>query len=164
MTPLFKMLTCLLFIPTASIFAGVGKDTIALNEVVKVEKVSNDVGNSSPFTDLKYKMGERLSDALGEFSSIYVKSYGSGGLATLAISGTLAEQTEIEWNGMRLNSPSLGQQDLSLFFIGMQDEMQLVRTGYQGNIGGILRFNNEVKRDSGFSVGAMFRAGSFGYL
>ena len=83
-------------------------------------------------------------------------------MASLAIQGTSAEQTAIEWNGVKLNSPSLGQVDLSLFMLGMQDELQLVRTGYEGTIGGTLQMNNEVKRDSGFSIGATFRTGSFG--
>lgn len=155
-------LTYLLLAP-AALFAGIGKDTVQLDEVVKVETVSNGNSvNTTPFTDLKYRTGERLGDALSEFSSVYIKSYGSGGLATFAICGTSAEQTEIEWNGIRLNSPSLGQMDLSLLMIGTQDELQLVRTGSEGNIGGILKLNNEVKRDSGFSIAATFKAGSFG--
>jgi vitamin B12 transporter len=152
--------TCLLCFPLMLAVSAAG-DTILLSEVVKVETVSHDANNITPFTDLKYKQGERLSDALGEFSSVYVKSYGSGGLATLAIRGTSAEQTEIQWNGIRLNAPTLGQLDLALFLIGMQDKLQLVHTGYEGSIGGILKMDNEVKLDSGFSLGATFRVGSF---
>ena len=137
------------------------KDTVMLDEVVKIERApfNND---ASPFTDIKYREGERLSDALSEFSSVYIKSYGSGGLASLAIQGTSAAQSTIEWNGVKLNSPSLGQVDLALFMLGMQDELKLVRTGYEGTIGGTLQMNNTVKRDSGFSIGATLRAGSFG--
>ena len=151
-----------LFICTCTIGMAQGiKDTVRLDEVVKIETAltNNDV---SPFTNIKYREGERLSDALNEFSSVYVKSYGSGGLASLAIEGTSAEQTTIEWNGVKLNSISLGQVDLALFMLGMQDELQLVRTGYEGTIGGTLQMNNEVKRDSGYSVGATLRACSFG--
>ena len=156
-----KAILYLLMFPFSALHAQGLKDTVALDEVIKIERVqvNNDV---TPFTDIKYRLGERLSDALGEFSSVYVKNYGSGGLASLAIQGTSASQTAIEWNGIKLNSPSLGQVDLSLFMLGMQDELQLVRTGYEGTIGGTLRMNNNVKRDSGFSIGATFRAGSFG--
>jgi len=144
----------------AAVAQGV-KDTIKLDEVVKIERAPGN-NDASPFTDVKYREGERLSDALNEFSSVYVKSYGSGGLATLAIQGTSAEQTAIEWNGVKINSPSLGQVDLALFMLGMQDELQLVRTGYEGTIGGTLQMNNMVKRDSGYAIGATLRAGSFG--
>jgi len=151
-----------LFILPASLSSAQSiKDTVRLDEVVKIESapLNND---ASPFTDIKYREGERLSDALNEFSSVYVKSYGSGGLASLAIEGTSAEQTSIEWNGVKLNSISLGQVDLALLMLGMQDNLQLVRTGYEGTIGGTLEMNNEVKRDSGYSLGATFRVGSFG--
>ncbi len=150
----------LLTLPTGAIMAQGIKDTVRLDEVVKIARAP--ITDASPFTNIKYREGERLSDALTEFSSVYIKSYGSGGLATLAIQGTSAEQTEIEWNGVRLNSPSLGQVDLALFMLGMQDELKLVRPGFEGSIGGTLQMNNEVKRDSGFSVGATFSAGSFG--
>ena len=154
--------TYLFVTASATLFAEVGKDTVMLNEVVKVERTSSNLlAFESPFSDLKYKQGQRLSDALGEYSSVYVKNYGSGGLASLAIRGTSATQTEIQWNGVKLNSPSLGQVDLSLFLLGSQDELQLVRTGYRGTIGGTLNMTNEVKRDSGASIGGTFRIGSF---
>ncbi|MDB5280927.1 MAG: hypothetical protein JWO06_2 [Bacteroidota bacterium] len=156
------MLTYLLVCLSSALFAGTGKDTVMLNEVVKVERASTDVqAFESPFTDLKYKQGERLSDALGEYSSVYVKNYGSGGLASLAIRGTSATQSEIQWNGVKLNSPSLGQVDLSLFLLGAQDELQLVRTGYKGTIGGTLNMANNLIRDSGFSIGGTVRVASF---
>lgn len=138
------------------------KDTIMLSEVVKVEVASTKIQDyESPFADLKYKVAGRLGDALGEYSSVYIKKYGRGQLASLAVRGTSATQSEIQWNGIKLNMPSLGQVDLSLFTIGMQDELQLVRTGSQGTIGGTLKMNNEIKLDSGFTVNTIFRLGSF---
>ena len=156
-----KALPYLFLFPFSVTMAQGLKDTVKLDEVVKIESAHTN-NDASPFTNIKYREGERLSDALNEFSSVYVKSYGSGGLASLAIEGTSAEQTTIEWNGVKLNSIALGQVDLALFMLGMQDELQLVRTGYEGTIGGTLQMNNEVKRDSGFSIGATLRAASFG--
>ena len=115
-----KMLIYLFVFPISASLAQGIKDTIRLDEVVKIEQAPAN-NDASPFTDVKYRQGERLSDALNEFSSVYVKSYGSGGLASLAIQGTSAEQTAIEWNGVKINAPSLGQVDLSLFMLGMQD-------------------------------------------
>ncbi len=136
------------------------KDTVMLDEVVKIEKLS--INNfQSPFTEMKYQSGKRLSDALGEFSSVYVKNYGVGQLSSIAVRGTSASQTEVQWNGIKLNSPSFGQCDLSLFTLGMQQDLQLVRTGYRGTIGGTLQMNNELKTDSGISANVSLRAGSF---
>jgi len=42
-----------------------------------------------------------------------VKSYGNGGLATPAFRGTTANHTQVEWNGINIDSPMLGQTDLS---------------------------------------------------
>ncbi len=138
------------------------KDTLTLGEVVKIEQAATNVHDyESPFIDLKYRTGDKLSDALYEYSSVYLKKYGSGQLASLAVRGTSASQTEVQWNGIKLNMPNLGQVDLSLFTIGVQDELQLVRSGTQGTIGGTLKMNNTVKIDSGFSVAGTFRAGSF---
>jgi len=158
-----KMLTCIFILISSALFAGINKDTIILGEVIKVETASTSVqSNESPLTDLKYKLGESLGDALGEYSSVYVKNYGTGELSSLAVRGTSATETEIQWNGIKLTSPTLGQEDLSLFTIGMQDELQLVSTGYHGTIGGTLKLDNKVKIDSGFTIDCMFRRASFG--
>ena len=150
----FLFLICLLTIKAER------KDTVMLDEVVKIENLSSN-NFQSPFTEMKYQNGKRLSDALGEFSSVYVKNYGVGQLSSIAVRGTSASQTEVQWNGIKLNSPSLGQCDLSLFTLGMQQDLQLVRTGYRGTIGGTLQMNNELKIDSGISANLSLRAGSF---
>jgi iron complex outermembrane receptor protein len=136
------------------------RDTVMLTEVVKIEKISSE-NFQSPFTEMKYQNGKRLSDVLGEFSSVYVKNYGVGQLSSVAVRGTSAAQTEVQWNGIKLNSPSIGQCDLSLFTLGMQQDLQLIRTGYRGTIGGTLQMNNEVKIDSGISANVSLRTGSF---
>jgi iron complex outermembrane receptor protein len=144
---------------TSALFAGI-KDTVALEEVIKLEKVSRDDINT-PLTEIKYQQGKKLSDVLGEFSSVYVKNYGNGQLASLAVRGTSAAQTEVQWNGIKLNSPVLGQVDLSLFAVGLQDELSLARTGYKGTIGGTLLLQNQWKKEEGLSADVAFRAGSF---
>ncbi|MBL0309461.1 MAG: TonB-dependent receptor plug domain-containing protein [Bacteroidetes bacterium] len=138
------------------------KDTVTLQDVMKIEKVSaHPEAIESPFTDIRYIKGKRIADALNEYSSVYVKKYGAGQLASLSVRGTSATQTEILWNGVKLNSPALGQVDLSLFQIGMQDDLQLIRTGYHGTIGGTLLMDNQLKMDSGFSISGNFRVASF---
>jgi len=155
-----KMLLTFLFLVCLLTTQAQRKDTVMLDEVVKIEKLSSN-NFRSPFTEMKYQTGKRLSDALGEFSSVYVKNYGVGQLSSIAVRGTSASQTEVQWNGIKLNSPSLGQCDLSLFTLGMQQDLQLVRTGYRGTIGGTLQMNSELKIDSGISANVSLRAGSF---
>ncbi|MFN8394697.1 MAG: TonB-dependent receptor plug domain-containing protein [Bacteroidia bacterium] len=55
-----------------------------------------------------------LSDLLREMPSVATKRYAPGGLSTPTLRGTGAGHTPIYWDGIPLNSPMLGQQELSL--------------------------------------------------
>ncbi|TRZ74047.1 MAG: hypothetical protein D4R97_04540, partial [Bacteroidetes bacterium] len=50
-----------------------------------------------------------LSTILSQYSTVFVKSYGNGSLATPSFRGTSANHTQVEWNGISINSPMLGQ-------------------------------------------------------
>jgi outer membrane cobalamin receptor len=54
-----------------------------------------------------------LSTILAQHSTIFIKSYGNGSLATPSLRGTSASHTHVEWNGISINSPMLGTMDLS---------------------------------------------------
>lgn len=98
---------------------------------------------------------------LSEMSAVYVKSYGAGQLASITVRGTSASQTEIQWNGIRMNQPTLGQTDLSLFTLGLHDEVGLSATSGTSAIGGVLQMNNTIKFCNCSSVEGTFRYGSF---
>ncbi len=59
------------------------------------------------------RLDANLSTILAQYSTIFIKSYGNNNLATPSFRGTSAHHTIIEWNGITLNSPMLGQIDLS---------------------------------------------------
>jgi iron complex outermembrane receptor protein len=145
----------------AGAVAQVSIDTVQLNSVEILRPVIIRDQSHMPLTDLKYQSGKRLSDVLGEISSVYIKSYGSGQLASITIRGTTAAQTEIQWNGIRLNQPTLGQIDLSLLTMGMQDEFGMA--SYSGNlsIGGVVAVNNIAKFCNCLSAEGTLRYGSF---
>ncbi|MFN8286232.1 MAG: TonB-dependent receptor [Chitinophagales bacterium] len=156
------LFTYLLVLTGIIVRANTVADSIALPEVIKVDRIQKE-GKTS-LTDLQYKSGKRLSEALSEFSSVYIKNYGNGQLASLAIRGTSASQTEIQWNGIRLNNPSLGQTDLSLFLVGVFNRVNLIAGGYRGTIGGTLQMSSEAVPDTGVSLDLLLRVGSFGKL
>jgi outer membrane cobalamin receptor len=54
-----------------------------------------------------------LSTILSQYSTLFIKSNGNGSLSTPSMRGTTANHTQVEWNGIRINSPMLGQIDLS---------------------------------------------------
>lgn len=74
------------------------------------------------------KTGEEvmtLSDKLINETSLYLKTYGNNQLSTIAIRGSTASQTAILWNGININSPTLGQTDFSLIPLFLFDEISL---------------------------------------
>jgi vitamin B12 transporter len=107
---------------------------------------------------------KNLNDALRENTGIYIKNYGNGQLASIAFRGTSSAQTDILWNGVKLNSPSIGQVDASLFNMGMSDQIQVNGTSQSGGIGGSLNLNNGTNVDSTFVLEAFVTYGSFNTL
>jgi vitamin B12 transporter len=110
---------------------------------------------------------KNLTEVLSENTGIYVKSYGTSGVASLSFRGTGSSQTVIDWNGIRINSPMLGQADLSTIPIGMIDNVQLYYGGASmkldnGGIGGIINLETKPvwKKETSFSLNSA--AGSFG--
>jgi iron complex outermembrane receptor protein len=77
-----------------------------------------------------------LADLIAENSLIYIKTYGSGGLATPSFRGTGPGHTLITWNNINLNNPMIGQSDLSLVPVGLIDDINI----YYGS--GSMSINN----------------------
>lgn len=67
-----------------------------------------------------------LSTILSEYSTIFIKSYGNGTLSTPSFRGTTAQHTQVEWNGINLNSPMLGQIDLSQVPVSQFDKIEIL--------------------------------------
>ncbi len=55
-----------------------------------------------------------LAELLSAHTPVFVKNYGKGSLATASFRGTAASHTKVLWNDIEINSPMLGQVDLSL--------------------------------------------------
>jgi len=88
-------------------------------------------------SDLAAYKGRSLGDLLQECSPIFIRQYGAGMLASPSFRGTSAGHTAVFWNGLPINSPSLGQADLSILPVASFDQVAL----HFGN-GGAL-FGNE---------------------
>lgn len=105
-----------------------------------------------------------LADLLSSQNSLFVKSYGSGSLATTSFRGGSANHTAILWNGFNLNSPMFGHLDISLIPVSFSDKISLQHGGTSalwgsGAVGGTIHLNNLPGFDKGFSASA---GGSFG--
>ena len=105
-------------------------DTLRLPEF---EFKSNFIINNQGFKRVKMdssifipNLGADLSTILTEHSTIFIKSYGNGTLATPSFRGTSAQHTQVEWNGISLNSPMLGQMDFSQVPVAQFDGLEIL--------------------------------------
>ena len=126
-------------------------DTIAISEFeVAATKVSVEAPYKKQILGSSilghYQCG-KLSDMLLNETPVFVKSYGSGSLASLSIRGTGASHTQLFWNGISITSPILGQNDFSLLPVTTFDEAEIhygmssLEDG-SGGLGGSLQLNN----------------------
>ena len=126
-------------------------DTIAISEFeVAATKVSVEAPYKKQILDSSilghYQCG-KLSNMLLNETPVFVKSYGSGSLASLSIRGTGASHTQLFWNGISITSPILGQNDFSLLPVTTFDEAEIhyglssLEDG-SGGLGGALQLNN----------------------
>lgn len=77
-----------------------------------------------------------LADMLGRNSPIFVKSMGLGSSATVSFRGTAASHTTVEWNGIGIANPMMGQVDFSLLPVGFIDRAELLHGGSSLQQGG----------------------------
>ncbi len=155
------IVTYLFLLLSVVTMAQVKTDSIYTFPDVVKHSVGSLRSTQSPFNSYKYIETRTLNDALRENSGLYFKNYGSGQLSSISIRGTSAAQTDLLWNGVKLNSPSLGQVDVSLFNAGMSDQVELGGVARSGNVGGYINFQNDTRVDSGFMLNASVSYGSF---
>ena len=126
-------------------------DTITISEFeIAATKVSVEAPYKKQILDssiLDHYQSGKLSDMLLNETPVFVKSYGSGSLASLSIRGTGASHTQLFWNGISITSPILGQNDFSLLPVTTFDEAEIhyglssLEDG-SGGLGGALQLNN----------------------
>ena len=121
-----------------------------------------------------YKTSD-LGRLLSYRTPIFLKFYSISGLASPSFRGTSAGHTQVFWEGVPLNSPTLGQVDFSLFPVGLLDEVNVhygaasLRYGEGGFGGGIslhhnpknLVNNSKNKNKKNFSLNWIQSIGSF---
>ncbi|WP_229217025.1 TonB-dependent receptor plug domain-containing protein [Dyadobacter luteus] len=66
---------------------------------------------------------QNLADILAYNTSLAFKNYGPGALTTVSFRGTSANHTAVLWNGLNINSPTLGQSDFSTIPVAGFDQL-----------------------------------------
>lgn len=68
---------------------------------------------------------QNIADLLAYNSAMVFKNYGPGQLTTTSFRGTSASHTAVLWNGLNINSPTLGQTDFSTVPVAGFDQLSV---------------------------------------
>lgn len=163
-----KILQIALLIAFTSLqaFAQTTKDTVNYKAFEVVENIVPTSYKSTQFDSSTINNTENLAELLAKHSPIFIKSYGSGSLATVSFRGTGASHTKVQWNGVSLNSPMNGQIDFSLYpsFFFDNAEIHYGASGLvdgNGALGGSVLMNNQEAYDKDLSTFIKQSVGSF---
>lgn len=115
---------------------------------------------------LKENIALSMADVLAYNSSIFVKNYGRATLSTVSFRGTSPSHTQVNWNGIPINSPMLGMTDFSMIPAYFIDSASLLHgassvgsTG--GGLGGMVNLATSLQERDGFDVSYIQGIGSF---
>jgi vitamin B12 transporter len=91
---------------------------------------------------------QSVANLLTQQASVFVKSYGFNGLATLSFRGASAAQSEVLWNGIPIQNAALGIADVSALPVSLMNRVSVVYGGSaalwgSGNVGGALMLEND---------------------
>lgn len=116
-------------------------------EIIRKQPVGTQVKKWN-IEELNSLPAQNMAELLNTESGTFIKSYGSGSLATSSIRGGSAGHTLVLWNGISLQSPLLGLLDLSLLPLSGSEEISLQKGGNSalwgsGAIGGVVTLNNK---------------------
>jgi len=117
-------------------------------------------------TVLLDKRSLSLSDLLSENTSVFIRNHGRGALATASFRGTSSSHTQVNWNGININSPMAGMVDFSLIPVYIIDELNLKYgsaslADRSGGIGGSININNRAEWNNKSKIGYMQGIGSY---
>ncbi len=116
---------------------------------------------------LRHHASSNLAELIAQRSPLYFKTYGAG-IATVAFRGTSANHTAVLWNGININSISLGLSDFSTFPAAASDNVSIQYGSSSalygsGAIGGTIHMYGETAWEEGFKGSLRQEVGSFGH-
>lgn len=107
-----------------------------------------------------------LADLLSNQSTIHIKAYGNGNIATTSMRGGNSNHTALLWNGLNIQNAMLGQPDLSIVPTLFFDNVTIEYGGGSslwgsGAIGGGIHLQNKTLFNQGFKTKLQLSTGSF---
>ena len=167
---LIEINTSFLFILSSFLLLSINitaqKDTINIKAFKIIEEKIPESYKTTVFDSSAINNATNLAELLSDNSTIFIKSYGAGSLASVSFRGTGASHTQVLWNGVSLNSPMNGQIDFSLYPTLFFDAAQ-IHYGASGLIdgsgalGGSIVLNNKEEYNKKTKIAFSQTAGSF---
>ena len=166
-----RLLIILSVLFALSVTALAQNDTVYLQSVeVTSSYISNKVSKNTMERKIDTAIIKRLetvslSQLLIQHSPVFIKTYGPGSTASASFRGTTASHTLVLWNGMQLNSPTLGEVDFSTIPVFFTDEISLQwgskTSANSGGLGGVVNIGNTQKFNEGLILDVRQTYGSF---
>ena len=101
-------------------------DTINLDQVLITAAASQQQAYFAiDSLELQNNPAGDLASLLSRNAPVFIKTAAPGSLATISMRGTLASHTQVSWNGIKINSPMLGQVDFSLVPTFFTDQVRI---------------------------------------
>lgn len=100
---------------------------------IKERGITKTAIDSTEFADSN---NASFAELLAKHSPVFIKTYGLGSLATVSFRGTDASHTQVEWNGLNINNPMMGQVDFSMIPVCFIDKTELLHGGSSLQEGG----------------------------
>ncbi len=142
-------------------------DSFNLDEVEIIEFKSTDLALPDPSISANQISNlSSVEDYLSYYSDAFIKSYGQGGFATISLDGLQARHTQVFWNGLPVNTSTLGVSDISTYPIENDVAIATLKSAESyrftgGQIGGAVVLENYYRSKTGFNIS--LKQGSFGY-
>ncbi len=119
--------------------------------------------SDSSFSALKQHA--TIDELFSRLAGTYTKIYGSNGSATPSVRGMAAHHTQILWEGVAINSSSLGTSDLSLIPASLFQEINLKYGAWsmsdaQGGLGASLLLSSDPKAAAPLEIS--YQTGAYG--
>ncbi|MDR1055680.1 MAG: TonB-dependent receptor [Prevotellaceae bacterium] len=107
-----------------------------------------------------------LTDYISQYTPVYIRENGNGMMATASLRGTSSSHTTVTWNGLTINSLTMGQTDFSHLPTFFFDEVSVYPGGEgalygNGAIGGTISLKTEPQKTEGISTDIQQTVGSF---
>jgi iron complex outermembrane receptor protein len=159
------MVALVLFVPISN-----AQDSIMVYTLDDISVIDFKVDHEDVFKNLKVELSSDaialengLEHGLKNTMPVYFKNYSYGGVSSIDFRGTGAERTKVYWNGIPINSPSLGSFDFSLLPSFLINDAKVRFGGASivdggGGIGGSIQLNQSQK----FNQNAIEIIGSYG--